>query len=104
VAEDTPENLTRRLRGSEALHVEVRGPRGDVLKRLRSVPQVLDVRARDGADGRTTYAISSEIGADLRETIAATVVGAGWGLLELRPLDMSLEEIFLKLTTTEVAA
>jgi ABC-2 type transport system ATP-binding protein len=104
VAEDTPENLTRRLRGSEALHVEVRGPRGDVLKRLRALPQVLDVRARDGTDGRTTYSIASEIGADLRETIASTIVGSGWGLLELRPLDMSLEEIFLKLTTTEAAA
>ena len=104
VAEDTPENLTRRLRGSEALHIEVRGPRREVLSRLRGLPQVLDVRARDGADGRTTYAISSEIGADLREAIAAAVVGSGWGLLELRPLDMSLEEIFLKLTTTEVAA
>ena len=38
---------------------------------------------------------------DVRRELAATVVGRGWGLLELRPMRMSLEEIFLSLTTEE---
>jgi ABC-2 type transport system ATP-binding protein len=105
VAEDTPENLTKRLRGADNLQVEIRGPRQDVLARLKKVPQVLSVQASGaGRDGRTVFTVACEIGSDVREQLAATVVGSGWGLLELRPVGMSLEEIFLKLTTTEEAA
>ena len=105
VAEDTPENLTKRLRGADNLQLEVRGPRREVLARLKQVPQVLSVQASgDGRDGRSLYTVACELGADVREQLAATVVGSGWGLLELRPVGMTLEEIFLKLTTTEEAA
>ena len=105
VAEDTPENLTRRLRGADSLQLEVRGPRQDVLSKLRSLPKVLAVHTDgDPADGRSTFTVECEVGTDLREQLAKTVVTSGWGLLELRPVGMSLEEIFLQLTTTEEAA
>jgi ABC-2 type transport system ATP-binding protein len=104
VAEDTPDNLTRRLRGADNLQIEVRGPRKEVLSHLKSLPRVLDVQAGGGADGRASYTVACELGADVREQVAAAVVAKGWGLLELRPVGMSLEEIFLKLTTTEEAA
>jgi gliding motility-associated transport system ATP-binding protein len=38
---------------------------------------------------------------DVRRDLARAVVDRGWGLLELRPMRMSLEEIFLQLTTEE---
>ena len=105
VAEDTPENLTKRLRGADNLQLEIRGPRKDVLAHLKTLPRVLDVQTSgDGRDGRTVYTVACELGSDVREQIAAAVVGRGWGLLELRPVGMTLEEIFLKLTTTEEAA
>ena len=104
VAEDTPDNLTRRLRGADNLQLEVRGPRREVLTSLKKVPRVLNVEATDGRDGRTVFTVACEVGSDVREQLAAAVVGGGWGLLELRPVGMSLEEIFLKLTTTEEAA
>jgi ABC-2 type transport system ATP-binding protein len=104
VAEDTPENLTKRLRGADNLQIEVRGPRQQVLAQLKKVPQVLEVQAGEARDGRTTFTVACELGSDVREQLAATIVGQGWGLLELRPVGMSLEEIFLKLTTSEVAA
>ena len=43
-------------------------------------------------------------GRDVRREVAAAVVNRGWGLLELRPLRMSLEDMFLSLTTDETAA
>src|SRR5581483_11993444 len=95
-AEDTPENLTRRLRGAETLRLEVRGPRDEVARRLRSLPRVVEVAVTDGGDGRHAYTVVCELGADLRERLAATVVQEGWGLLELRPVEYSLEEIFLR--------
>ncbi len=103
VAVDTPENLTRRLRSSEAIQLEVRGPRAAVTERLRRVPSVTAVTvASDGRnDGVTTYNVSCELGGDARELLAAAVVGGGFGLLELRQAGMSLEDVFLKLTTEE---
>ena len=47
--------------------------------------------------------MESEHGHDVRRELARSVVESGWGLLELRPMRMSLEEIFLSLTTEEIA-
>jgi ABC-2 type transport system ATP-binding protein len=47
------------------------------------------------------YEVESERGHDVRRELARAVVTSGWGLLELRPMRMSLEEIFLSLTTDE---
>jgi ABC-2 type transport system ATP-binding protein len=40
----------------------------------------------------------------VRRELAKTVVNKGWGLLELRPMRMSLEEVFLQVTTDETAS
>jgi ABC-2 type transport system ATP-binding protein len=108
VAEDTPENLDRRLKGAESIAVTVRGPREQVTTALKGVPRVLSVEV-DGADGRTanglaSFTVQSEVGADIREALAKAVVSGGFGLMELRPAHLSLEEIFLQLTTTDAPA
>jgi ABC-2 type transport system ATP-binding protein len=100
-AVDTPENLTRRLRGAETLQIEVRGPRDDVAQHLRTLPRVTDVTSTGGTDGRNAFTVVCELGADLREQLAATVVQQGWGLFELRAVGLSLEEIFLRIITEE---
>jgi ABC-2 type transport system ATP-binding protein len=103
VAEDTPENLDRRLRGAESVTLQVRGPREAVRKRLLAVPKVMRVEAADSRDGadRGTYVVECALGSDVRESLAQAVVSGGWGLLELRPMGLSLEEIFLRLTTSD---
>ncbi len=100
VAEDAPENLAVRLRGSERIRVEVRGPADQVRRALEAIPGVLAV-VPEGRDGVASFAVDCAVGTDLREQIAEAVVRGGWGLRELRPVGMSLEEIFLKLTTEE---
>lgn len=100
VAEDTPDNLTRRLRGADVVELEIRGPQQDVATALRGLAGVRQVESQS-RDGRLRLRVECELGRDLREQLAATVVGRGWGLLELRPVGMSLEEIFLQLTTKE---
>jgi ABC-2 type transport system ATP-binding protein len=50
-----------------------------------------------------TVEVDSERGRDVRRELAAAVVTRGWGLLELRPMRMSLEDIFLSLTTEDVS-
>ena len=47
------------------------------------------------------YRVQSELGVEIRAGLAAKVVNAGWDLLGLEGVVMSLEEIFLRLTTEE---
>jgi ABC-2 type transport system ATP-binding protein len=104
VAVDTPDNLTARLRGSETMYVQVDAAGtnpSEVLGAIAGVTRVVEADRRDGAVG---YEIESERDHDIRRDLARTIVSSGWGLLELRPMRMSLEEIFLSLTTEDVEA
>jgi ABC-2 type transport system ATP-binding protein len=103
VAVDTPENLTARLRGSETMFLHVAGPLDSVQASLSSIPGVTRVAATPAKDGLLEVEVDSERGRDVRRELAAAVVNSGWGLLELRPMRMSLEDIFLSLTTEETA-
>jgi ABC-2 type transport system ATP-binding protein len=104
VAVDTPDNLTARLRGSEAMYLEVDALGGDVASALERVPGVTRVAQAAARGPITGFEIESETGRDVRRELAAAIVTRGWGLLELRPMRMSLEEIFLSLTTEDAAA
>jgi ABC-2 type transport system ATP-binding protein len=104
VAVDTPDNLTARLRGSETMYVQVDAPGVDASAALRRVAGVTRVAEADRRDGAAGYEVESERGRDVRRELARAIVSSGWGLLELRPMRMSLEEIFLSLTTEEQAA
>jgi gliding motility-associated transport system ATP-binding protein len=103
VAEDTPENLTQRLKGGAALKLEVRGAREAVLETVAAVPGVLSVRAPEGAGPVVELEIDVQPGDDVRAELARAVVKGGFDLLELQRMGMSLEEIFLHLTTTDAA-
>jgi ABC-2 type transport system ATP-binding protein len=97
VAEDTPQNLTSRLQSSERVLLRVARPHDEAMARLGTVPGVTGVTAQ--ADG--TYEVNCALGSDKREDLAAAVVQGGWGLLEMRTSSLTLEEVFLRLTTTE---
>ena len=92
---------------TESIAVTVRGPREQVTRTLKSVPRVLSVQAESEGNGKApagslaSFTVQSEVGADIREALASAVVQGGFGLMELRPAHLSLEEIFLQLTTTE---
>ena len=101
VAVDTPANLTSRLTGSVTIYVEVAGPAEQVQGALEQVSSVTRVSVDHKKDDGASFAVDSEKGVDVRRQLAAAVVGRGWGLLELRPMRMSLEDIFLSLTTAE---
>jgi ABC-2 type transport system ATP-binding protein len=104
VAEDTPDNLTHRLRGAGTLRLEIRGDQATALEAVRAVPGVLQSRAKSDGPGGVVIEVEAEGGRDLRAELAAAVVGRGLGLLGLQPVGMSLEEIFLHLTTSDTAA
>lgn len=106
VAQDSVANLTNRLRGSEAVALEVALVEGrpaatEVQQRLEQVSGVSRVMMKDARDGRLVFEVESLQGRQIRSELARTVVNAGWNLNELRPVGLSLEDIFLQLTGAE---
>ena len=97
VAEDTPERLTASLQGTERVHLQLRQPSDDAAAQLGKIDKVLSVQAGGGGQ----FEIECALGADRREEIARLAVHKSWGLLELRPVKLSLEDIFLQLTTED---
>ncbi len=98
VAEDTPEQLSARLRQSEKISVTVKTPPIDFEAKLQAIPGILNI-----FPGQTTGNVFIEcaLGQDLRDEIARLIVSNHWGLLELRTISMTLEDVFLQLTRDE---
>jgi ABC-2 type transport system ATP-binding protein len=106
VAVDTPDNLTARLKGSATMYVQVEGAGGDAGAALAAIPGVTRVTAVDHHEATgaapTAFEVESAPETDVRRELARAVITRGWGLLELRPVRMSLEDVFLQVTTEEV--
>jgi ABC-2 type transport system ATP-binding protein len=101
VAVDTPQNLRSQLQGGERISIEVEGPASDILSKVKAMPGVLDIRKTDDANGHHTFQVEGELRKDIRNDLARMIVQNGWGLYELHSATMTLEDIFLELTTAE---
>lgn len=102
VVEDTPENLNNRLRTSNRIMVTVEGPASEVEKKLASLPGIINVMTQEQEHPEvTSLLVETQKGVDIRKSLATTITGSNWGLLEMKTVEMSLEEIFLKLVTEE---
>ena len=99
VAEDTPENLQSRLVGSQRVVLRVRGEMDGLAARVGKVKGTRDVETQE--DGSVEFEFSA--GQDVRPQVAKAVILAGFELLEMRPIGLSLEEIFLELTRDNAA-
>ena len=97
-AVDTPDQLSARLRESEKLSLTVKAPLPDMEAQLQTVPGVLRV-----VTGSTPniFLVEAELGHDIREDLTQFVVQRSLGLLELKSLSMSLEDVFIRLTQDE---
>jgi ABC-2 type transport system ATP-binding protein len=101
VAEDTPENLGDKLRGGEKIQVDIHGPIAEVTTFLRNIEGVISVRQNDMGDV-VRYIIDIKLGTSLLESLADLILQQGWGLRGLNSVSMSLEEIFLQLTSSDL--
>ena len=103
VAEDTPDNLSSRLKGAEQISIEVKGPEKQIQQTIEKINGVEFVKIMGNIASKNIYSymVQVEQNLDLRSTISKTIINNGWELLKLQNVDMSLEEIFLKLTTQE---
>lgn len=99
---DTPENLTAQIQGSESITLEIEGPVVDVQSALAQATNVTSVSVQPTRrDDVAIYKVESQRGSDIRKALAALIVGKSWGLLGMKSETLSLEDIFLRLTTKE---
>ncbi len=99
VAEDTLEGLEARLRPSKKVEVKVARYADRVVEELKKLPSIISV----SPSGDDSILVEYPQNLDLREDIARVIVSTGAGLLELKPVSMTLEEVFLELVTEEEA-
>lgn len=98
---DTPANLTSQLRGGQQVVLETQADEKAVCAAIQELPGIRKVSAQTAAGGRVAVTVEAAPGQDVRSEIAAKIVGRGWPLFELRGLALSLEDIFLQLTTED---
>ena len=110
MADDEPSNLSERLRRTERIELAVRGASepGEVISMLRDLPMIVDARRdnsaaaqRDAGEGIIPFLLDARPDREAPENVARSVVEKGWGLINMHVIPMSLEEIFLELTTDE---
>lgn len=98
VAEDTPENLQSRVLGAERVLLRVRGDADGLDGTVKKVKGTRKVESKQ----EDTVEFEFAAGQDVRPQVAKAVVEAGYELMEMRPIGMSLEEIFLELTDDKI--
>lgn len=105
VASDTPQGLSERLEGRGRIAVRIRSPKGETESLIRRIPGVVSVfiEPDDAAadDKSILFVVETDGKTDVREDIFFAVAEQGSPIIEMRPIGMSLEDVFLKLTTEE---
>ena len=102
VAVDTPEKLQDRLDQANEMFLRVQGPRDSVINALNNVNGVTSVSSGEAvANDIFSLNVKTSKDMEIRSLLAKTVVDNGWGLYEMKPVKLSLEDIFVKLVTKE---
>ena len=102
IAVDTQEQLSKRLkRGGEKIFVKIKGQENDIIKQISQIKGIKGLQKELEEDGIISLSLESEGDKEIREEIFKTVVLNNWILYEMRAEHMSLEEVFLRLTTKE---
>ena len=100
VADGSADQLAHNLSTDHRLIVRIDGPENDVIHAIKSIDYVTDVVSYGEKEPNTfEYAIEAEEGHDVRRNLFAMLSRKGWPMLSLRNSDLTLEEVFLRLTS-----
>ena len=96
-AVDSLGGLTASLRKSERLSLTIRKPKNTIIEKLSSLDQVISASTTE----ENQFLIECSLRSNLQDDIAKLALENDWGIIELKPISMTLEDIFLKLTLEE---
>lgn len=100
VAEDSYEGLSARLRKTNKVFIRGTALTRDKVQSLGVIPQIVGITPAEDQEEKS-WVIEASLGFDLEGALVEKAVAEKWGLKELRPTQLSLEEVFLKLTREE---
>ncbi len=102
VADDTADNLSKTLSGDNRLIMRIEGAQSEVKALLEQIPDIEETRVlREAEKSVYEYEITPKTGKDVRREVFKRLAARKFPILLMRERDLSLEEIFLKLTTGE---
>lgn len=101
VAIDTPENLSAQLGKGGQISIIVDGSLEVIKSAIGKIRGITAIRHTESQNSAHTFVIESQKDMDIRRHVAAAVVNAGFGLMEMKSIALSLEEVFVKLVTSE---
>ncbi len=102
VADDTEENLSKTLSQEHRLIVQIDGPRNEVMKMLEGISGVKKLdRLKSYSGDIADYLVETDEKSDVRRELFEKISSNGWCMLGLKTQELSLEDIFLKLTMGE---
>jgi ABC-2 type transport system ATP-binding protein len=104
VAQGTTEGLTAEIGEREFLNLTAQGGEEEIVRIASAVDGVLGVEPIRRAGDGVSFRIRVGEGRDPRRELASRIVAAGLGLLELRKEGMTLEEVYLRVVTSEEQA
>ncbi|MGN0650233.1 MAG: ABC transporter ATP-binding protein [Oscillospiraceae bacterium] len=100
VANDTTENLSHNLSADHKLTVQIEGPTKEVQSLLTAIPDMVEVHVNRVIDKTITeFELNAKEGADIRREVFKRMAARNYPILLMRSSELTLEEIFLKLTT-----
>jgi ABC-2 type transport system ATP-binding protein len=102
IAESSAADLIRGPQAGAQILLRVGGPAAEVGDVLTRTPGVDRVEIGDQTEeAGTTFIVHADAGECVRAALAARVVGRGWSLFEVRPLNPTLEDVFMRLVTRD---
>ena len=100
VANDTAENLSHNLSADHKVTVRIEGAEKDVKAILEQIPDMEEVHVgREVESNVFEYELNAREGADIRREVFKRMAARNYPILMMRNSELTLEEIFLKLTT-----
>ncbi len=101
VADDTAENLSSSLSGEHKLSVKIDGPSKEVMELIETIQGVKNITLVAERESYSEFTIESDENADVRRELFSRMAGRNWYIIELKTSELSLEDIFLRLTMGE---
>ncbi|MCM1226902.1 MAG: ABC transporter ATP-binding protein [Clostridium sp.] len=101
-ADDTASNLSRKISTDHRLIVQIEGNRDEILFELRKIKGLKYVKAdMEREKGVYEYEMEAEENIDLRREVSAVINKMNWTVLLMNSAEITLEDIFLKITMGE---
>ena len=105
VANDTTDNLSKNITTDHRLTLRVEGKKDEIIKALRNIEGIKYVRAdMEREPGVFEYELEAAAGMDIRREVNRILRENDWPILMMRASDMTLEDIFLKITMGDAVA